>query len=64
MVKVWYEPPPFGPGSALNRPAYGISDSAPKFLQRLSKAPQWQVMVSAVTFVVCLSYIPLSTSST
>mmetsp|Transcript_22346 Transcript_22346/g.38025 ORF Transcript_22346/g.38025 Transcript_22346/m.38025 type:complete len:105 (-) Transcript_22346:75-389(-) len=60
MVKVWYEPPPFGPGTSLSRPPYGIAtESSPLWLVRMSKAPQWQVVTGAVVFFSVISYLPL-----
>lgn len=62
MVKVWYEPPPHGPRSALNRPAYGVGGgSTPQFIMRLSKMPQGQVIVGAVVLFSVVAYIPLRT---
>jgi hypothetical protein len=60
MVKVWYEPPPYGVGTSLNRPPYGTADTGAKWLQKLARVPQWQVMTAAVGTVMVLSYIPLS----
>ena len=64
MVKVWYEPPPFGPRTTLSRPAYGISGDAvnPQWLVRMSKAPQWQVITGSILVFSVLAYIPLCTS--
>ncbi len=60
MVRVWYEPPPYGVGTSLNRPPYGTADTGPKWLQKLARVPQWQVMVGSVAIVMTLSAIPLS----
>eukprot|EP00978_Attheya_sp_CCMP212_P007068 scaffold16496_cov69-Attheya_sp.AAC.1 len=51
MVKVWcvlsdglYQPPPYGPRTSLNRPAYGISGDAhnPAWVTKISKMPRTQ----------------------
>jgi hypothetical protein len=42
MVRVFYEPPPFGPGTDLNRSSYGVhgGGSFSRLIERLSKAKQ------------------------
>ena len=60
MVKVWYEPPPYGPKSALNRPAYGVGEgSTPRWLQKLSRMPTGPVIVGSIGVVMTLAYLPL-----
>jgi len=60
MVKVWYEPPPYGPRTALNRPAYGhATDVGPKWVVRLSKMPPARAIVPFVTAFAFLASIPL-----
>eukprot|EP00544_Gedaniella_sp_CCMP2646_P010365 CAMPEP_0202486966 /NCGR_PEP_ID=MMETSP1361-20130828/5416_1 /ASSEMBLY_ACC=CAM_ASM_000849 /TAXON_ID=210615 /ORGANISM="Staurosira complex sp., Strain CCMP2646" /LENGTH=102 /DNA_ID=CAMNT_0049116251 /DNA_START=48 /DNA_END=356 /DNA_ORIENTATION=+ len=59
MVRVWYEPPPYGVGTSLNRPPYGTADTGSKWLQKLARVPQWQVMVGSVAIAMTLSAIPL-----
>ena len=60
MVKVWYEPPPYGPRTSLNRPSYGTgNDLGPKWVVRLSKMPPGRVIVPAVCGIVFLASIPL-----
>ena len=54
MVKVAFEPPPFGPGTSLNRPGYGPGVNTP-WIVRLSKMPQGRVIAGAIgiTSVIC-----------
>lgn len=60
MVKVWYEPPPYGPRTALNRPAYGNgNDLGPKWVVRLSKMPPARAIVPFVAGFAFLASIPL-----
>mmetsp|Transcript_69039 Transcript_69039/g.95943 ORF Transcript_69039/g.95943 Transcript_69039/m.95943 type:complete len:106 (+) Transcript_69039:37-354(+) len=60
MVKVWYEPPPGGPRTHLNRGAY-YTESAltPDFIKRMSRAKPITVVVPAVSFFAFLCYLPL-----
>jgi hypothetical protein len=64
MVRVWYEPPPFGPGTDLNRSGYGWhgGNSLPKrWMERVSKMPQG-IALGVPTVLICmLCYIPVST---
>lgn len=60
MVKVWYEPPPYGPRTALNRPAYGNgNDLGPKWVVRLSKMPASRAILPFVAGFVFLGSIPI-----
>ena len=60
MVKVWYQPPPYGPRTALDRPAYGIgAGDTPKWLVRFSKLPRWQSVGGTVAAFCVLAYLPL-----
>ena len=54
MVRVIYQPPPFGPRTSLSSGAYGPGVTTPSVV-RLSKMPQGQVIVGAIglTMVVC-----------
>ena len=54
MVRVIYQPPPFGPRTSLSSGAYGPGVTTP-WVVRLSKMPQGQVIVGAIglTMVVC-----------
>ena len=63
MVKVWYEPPPFGPRTSLNRAPYGISEGTrtPQWLVKLSKMPKWQSIGAVMGATMVLAYIPLRT---
>mmetsp|Transcript_48741 Transcript_48741/g.74159 ORF Transcript_48741/g.74159 Transcript_48741/m.74159 type:complete len:106 (-) Transcript_48741:156-473(-) len=60
MVKVWYEPPPGGPRSNLNRGAYYI-DSAmtPTFIKKLSKSPPAPIIMGFIGVTAFLCYLPL-----
>ena len=60
MVKVWYEPPPYGPGTSLNRPSYGVPSSNPAWTQALSRRPQGLVIAGACVAFAALAYIPVS----
>ena len=59
MVKVWYTPPPFGPGSSLNRPAYGPREGGFQFIQQLSRRPPNMLIAGACTGMAILAYIPV-----
>ena len=60
MVKVWYEPPPYGPGTSLNRPSYGIQSAKPSWIQALSRRPQGMVITGACVAIAIVSYVPVS----
>lgn len=64
MVRVWYEPPPFGPGTDLNRSGYGVQGGGlgRKWLERASKMPQLVAIGVPVVLVLAICYIPVSTS--
>ncbi|KAL7540690.1 hypothetical protein ACHAXR_011422 [Thalassiosira sp. AJA248-18] len=59
MVKVWYEPPPYGPGTSLNRPSYGIVSLKPQWIQAISRRPQAMVVTGACVTFAALAYIPI-----
>eukprot|EP00565_Helicotheca_tamesis_P003760 CAMPEP_0185723716 /NCGR_PEP_ID=MMETSP1171-20130828/465_1 /TAXON_ID=374046 /ORGANISM="Helicotheca tamensis, Strain CCMP826" /LENGTH=104 /DNA_ID=CAMNT_0028391461 /DNA_START=56 /DNA_END=370 /DNA_ORIENTATION=+ len=60
MVKVWYEPPPFGPRTSLSKGPYGVSEAqTARWIVAASKAPQWQVITAFTGIFACLAYIPL-----
>jgi len=60
MVKVWYEPPPYGPRTSLNRPAYGNGgDLGPKWVVKISKMPPGRVICGFIAAFVGIAYIPL-----
>mmetsp|Transcript_261 Transcript_261/g.499 ORF Transcript_261/g.499 Transcript_261/m.499 type:complete len:108 (+) Transcript_261:123-446(+) len=59
MVKVWYEPPPYGPGTSLNRPAYGLGPQRTALVQQLSRRPQGAVIAGACVAFTALAYIPV-----
>lgn len=61
MVRVWYEPPPSGPRSHLNRGSTYIETKAMfPFLKRMSKARPLYVITGSFSIIACLCYIPLS----
>lgn len=60
MVKVWYEPPPYGPGSSLNRPSYGHQAGGSQLIQQLSRRPQGLLIAGACVGMAALAYIPIS----
>mmetsp|Transcript_5961 Transcript_5961/g.8681 ORF Transcript_5961/g.8681 Transcript_5961/m.8681 type:complete len:104 (-) Transcript_5961:105-416(-) len=61
MVKVWYEPPPYGPRTSLMRPAYGLGKGtdAPGWVKALSRMPKWQAIGGTVTLFSMLAWLPL-----
>ncbi|KAL7466313.1 hypothetical protein ACHAXS_009109 [Conticribra weissflogii] len=59
MVKVWYEPPPYGPGSSLNRPSYGHQAGGSQLIQQLSRRPQGLLIAGACVGMAALAYIPI-----
>lgn len=60
MVKVWYEPPPYGPGTSLNRPAYGQQAGGTQLVQQLSRRPQAMLIAGSIGLFAALAYIPIS----
>jgi hypothetical protein len=60
MVKVWYEPPPYGPGTSLNRPAYGQQPGGAQLIQQLSRRPQGMLIAGAIVTFSAIAYIPIS----
>jgi hypothetical protein len=61
MVKVWYEPPPGGPRTHLNRGGYYVESArTPAFMTKLSKAKPITVVVPAIAAIAALCYVPLS----
>jgi hypothetical protein len=62
MVRVWYEPPPYGPGTDLNRTGYGVKGGgiSRTFVERMSKMPQGPALAIPVIVLMAISYIPLS----
>jgi len=64
MVKVWYQPPPYGPRTDLNRPAYGIGkDVGPRWVVAISKMPATPVILGFISVFACIAYIPVSKST-
>jgi hypothetical protein len=60
MVKVWYEPPPYGPGTSLNRPSYGQQPGGSQLIQQLSRRPQGMLIAGAIVTFSAIAYIPIS----
>lgn len=61
MVTVWYEPPPGGPRSNLNRGGYYAENSkTPEFMKKLIRMRPAAVIIPAVSFFAFISYLPLS----
>lgn len=62
MVRVWYEPPPFGPGTDLNRSPYGIHGGGllGRFNERLSKMNPVIAIGVPVVAITFLCWIPMS----
>ncbi len=61
MVKVWYEPPPGGPRTHLNRGGYYVESArTPALITKLSKARPITVIFPAIAAISALCYIPLS----
>mmetsp|Transcript_10756 Transcript_10756/g.25073 ORF Transcript_10756/g.25073 Transcript_10756/m.25073 type:complete len:106 (-) Transcript_10756:273-590(-) len=60
MVKVWYEPPPGGPRTHLNRGGYYVESArTPAFITKMSKARPITVIVPAIAAIGAMCYIPL-----
>merc|ERR1712032_372267 len=59
-VRVWYEPPPFGPRTSLDRPAYSMTGNiGPRWLIKLSKLPEHRVIPIAVLGFSILAAFPI-----
>mmetsp|Transcript_23389 Transcript_23389/g.48552 ORF Transcript_23389/g.48552 Transcript_23389/m.48552 type:complete len:113 (+) Transcript_23389:459-797(+) len=60
LVRVFYEPPPFGPRTSLNRPTYGQDGgTTPLWLEKLNKMPSWQPIVAGCTLMLVGAYVPI-----
>ena len=65
MVRVWYEPPPGGPRTHLNRGSYYVeSATTPMFMRKLQRMNPTVAIGAGVTAIAALCYIPLSTYRT
>jgi hypothetical protein len=61
MVRVWYEPPPGGPRSHLNRGSYFVDNArTPAFVRKLQLMKPAAVIVPAIALISVLCYIPVS----
>lgn len=65
MVRVWYEPPPYGYGTDLMNAPYGVHGagaykSVRNLVERLSRMKQSYVMIPSVALICALCYIPSS----
>lgn len=64
MVRVWYEPPPYGPGTDLNRSPYGTQGGGlfgKSTLEKISRMRQGPLMVGGVLFSLVICYLPVGT---
>ena len=61
MVRVFYEPPPYGPKTCLNRTGYGLTGGGlfGTALERVSKMKSGPIMAVATLSICALSYLPL-----
>eukprot|EP00980_Cylindrotheca_fusiformis_P029910 scaffold24028_cov152-Cylindrotheca_fusiformis.AAC.1 len=60
MVKVWYEPPPGGARTHLNRGTYYVENAkTPMFLKKIQRMKPAQVIIPAVGVIAALCYVPL-----
>lgn len=62
-IRLFYEPPPYGIGTDLNRSGYGIGGGGllNNLIQRASRMPQSIAIGVPCAVIVALCYIPLST---
>lgn len=60
-LTVWYEPPPGGPRTHLNRGGYYVECArTPDFITKMSKARPITVIVPVVAGILAMCYVPLS----
>jgi hypothetical protein len=62
MVRVFYEPPPYGPKTCLNRSAYGVKGGGllgKQLTERLAKMPQGPAIVGITVFIMAICWIPV-----
>lgn len=62
MVRVFYEPPPFGVGTDLNRSGYGVGGGGTfrTLIERASKAKQVYAIGIPLVAFIAVCYIPVS----
>jgi len=62
-IRLFYEPPPYGIATDLNRSGYGIGGGGllNKVIQRASRMPQSIALGVPTLLIVVISYIPVST---
>ena len=62
MVRVFYEPPPYGVKTCLNRTGYGLTGGGllGDVLEKISKGRPNVAMAVATVGICCVCYIPLS----
>jgi hypothetical protein len=64
MVRVFYEPPPYGPKTCLNRTGYGVTGGrflGKELTERLAKTRQGPLIAGVTLFITAICYIPTST---
>lgn len=60
LIRVFYEPPPFGPRTSLDRSTYGMEGgTTPAWVEKLSKMPAWQPIVAGCTLMLVGGYVPI-----
>uniref|UniRef100_A0A7S3L8R8 Uncharacterized protein n=1 Tax=Amphora coffeiformis TaxID=265554 RepID=A0A7S3L8R8_9STRA len=61
MVRVFYEPPPYGPKTCLNRTSYGVHGGGlfGQTLERVSKMKNGPIMAGLVAGICAICYLPL-----
>ena len=64
MVRVFYEPPPYGPKTCLNRSAYGVQGGGllgKQLTERLAKMRQGPALAGLTVLITAICYIPVCT---
>lgn len=62
MVRIFYEPPPYGPKTCLNRTGYGVHGGGlfGSMLEKVSKMKPGPNMAIPVVAICVFCYLPLS----